>query len=495
VSDLLRPTLSPDAQALLRQAYGLLLLLTLAQALPQARRFFTSERWGGYAESSRPVDLVQNPYVRPLLLTLWVGAAVALVTGTQPVAAALVNLVLCRYFFVSMRWRCVLRGMGAPGFMTYWLGACVFFLEYGLRWDPGGWVRPAALATFRVDFAVIMLCAGTYKALAGYPKNEGMELGLVNPWWGYWRRGYARLSPGHPIFRVLNHLAYGSEIAAGLCLLWPPTQVFGAGLLVVSFAFIATQIRLGFLCEMVMLAGLLYLPAGHPLDRLVAEWFPAPLVGPTSAVVAPTWLSHVLALGLLAYVVLLPLAKAGQYYNLLARRRWPRPLQRALERYTNAFGIIIWRVFSVDVTNFFARIYVESDAGDRTLYARPGAFDLATRFRYLHVGEFICLASLFTTLKYYPSQRALFVSRLVRYARTVPVPAGGRLVFEYVSLRKEADAFRQVVVAEYRVDPTAGTVDELVLDTSVSARSASAVSPVHEGATPGSYAPIEPLAR
>ena len=158
--------LSLSTQDLLRTAYAILLLLTLLQALPQARRFFTSERWGGYAQSDPRIDLVQNPRVLPLVLAVWMTTAAALVVGRATVVAALVNVVLCRYFFVSMRWKGFLRGMGAPGFMTYWLGACVFFLEYGRHSDTTGLVRDLAVLAFRVDFAFIMVCAGTYKLLA-----------------------------------------------------------------------------------------------------------------------------------------------------------------------------------------------------------------------------------------------------------------------------------------------------------------------------------------
>jgi hypothetical protein len=344
---------------------------------------------------------------------------------------------------------------------------------------------------FRLDFAVIMLCAGTYKALAGYAQNDGMELGMINPWWGYWGRFYERLRPSHWIFRTLNHLAYLTEIVAGFLMLVPATQLLGALLIFGSFAFIALHIRLGFLCEMVILCCLLFIPEGGPAARIAAAIVPA--APAAAAATAPGWLNTALTAGLYTYAVLLPLAKVGQYYNFLARRALPHPLQIALDRYTNLFGIIIWRVFSVDHTNFWARIWFQDRAtGARAGAARFGALEPRRRFRYAHVGEFICLVSLFTTLKYYPSDSSLFVERLLRYCRTLGCPPGSDVVFEYMSVRKDRGRFESVPVAEYTVDLGAGTVAERVLDPSVSVRAASPVSPVHAGLKPGSYAPAGP---
>jgi hypothetical protein len=492
VDAFLHQTLSPAAQAFLRCGYGVLLLLTLVQAAFQARRFFVSERWGGYAQSERRVDLVQNPYLLPVIIGVWMACAALLIAGRLTVMASLVNLLLCRYFFIAMRWKGVLRGMGAPGFMTYWLAACVFFLEYGARHDPTGSVRTAAIFAFRLDFAVIMLCAGTYKSLAGYPRNDGMELGMINPWWGYWGRLYGRLHPTHWIFRTLNHLAYLTEIVAGLLMLVPATQLLGALLIFGSFAFIALHIRLGFLCEMVMLCCVLFVPDGGVAARLMAAVAPAsPAMADTAA---PAWLNAAITGALYGYALLLPLAKVGQYYNFLARRALPRPFQAILDRYTNFFGIIIWRVFSVDHTNFWARIWFQDlVTGARREAARFGALEASRRFRYTHVGEFICLVSLFTTLKYYPSNSALFVERLLRYCRTLGCPRGADVVFEYMTMRKDRGRFEFMPIAEYTVDLEAGTVTERVLDPTVSTRAASPVSPVHAGAKPGSYAPASPV--
>jgi hypothetical protein len=193
---------------------------------------------------------------------------------------------------------------------------------------------------------------------------------------------------------------------------------------------------------------------------------------------------------LLAYLIILPLAHAGLFYNFYARRRLPHTLQRALEAYTNFFGIIIWRVFSVDVVNFFIRIYRRPRVykAGRTLISQSG---LRGGLRYNHVAESITLTSLFTTLKYYPSNSALFTERLLRYARTVACPADSVLEFEYVSICKTEEGFDYVAVAEYTVDLRDATVRENILSDAVSVRAAHAVSPVYEGARPGSYVPLK----
>lgn len=478
------PELSLPAQTLFRITYSVLLLAFLALALPHARRFWLSERWGGYGRSEPGVDLLQNPLACPAVVALWIGAALALAAGWWVIPAALVNLLLCRYFFVWMRWRGVGRGMGAPGFMTYWLAAAVFLLEVARRAAPE--LLPLTVLTLQVDFAFIMLSAGIYKLSAGYARNHGMELGMANPAWGYWWSIWSRIAPGHWIFRSLNHLAWSTEVAAAILMVIPATRPVGAALIMLSFVFIATQIRLGVLCEMVILAGLLFLPAGSVADL----WLAGALGSTAGSAAGSAWpgLPTVLAGFLLGYLTLLPLAHGGLFYNFYLRRSLPWPLQPLLDRYSNFFGIIIWRVFSVDVVNFFIRIYEEPlPGGARILRSRYG---WRGGLRYSHVCESITVTSLFTTLKYYPSNDALFRERLVRYARTVRCGPRARLVFEYVSIQKMLARFEMLPVAEYAVDPVAGTVSERRLSDAVSVRSAHAVSPVFEGTRPGSYAPL-----
>ena len=484
----LRPELGMEVQFFIRVAYGVLLCGTLLLALPHWRRFFISERWGGYGQSVASVNAIQNPLVFPLVFVIWFACGILIAKGQWTPWPAVLNLLLCRYFFIAMRWKGLLRGMGAPGFVLYWGGLSVALLEYCLKYAPE--MRSFALQVLQIDFAFIYLSSGFYKFSAGYPKNQGMELGMVNPAWGYWWRTYKDMPPSHFLFRFLNHLAWTSQIVAGILMMLPPTRFIGGSIIIGMFVFIATQIRLGLLCEVVVFcSGLIFFHPGSAGDQFIAA-----LVGPVHTSYAePFWgqsiLNAILVFMMGMYLLLLPFVHGGLSCNFYLRRSLPGSLQKVLERYSNFFGLIVWRVFSVDLINFFIRIY-RCRPGQNEQRIPVSSYEWMRDVRFLHVAESITLACVFTTLKYYPSNSALFNERLLRYARTLPCEQGDQLIFEYVSVKKEASGFDFVSVAEYWVDPVAGTVVERVLDPSISVRSPHAVSPVHEGVRPGTYVPL-----
>lgn len=483
------PELSLHAQVFIRTAYGVLLCGTLMLALPHWRRFFLSERWGGYAQSLPEVELVHNPVTAPLVLVVWWICGVLIAAGVWSPWPAVLNLLLCWYFFIGMRWKCLVRGMGAPGQVLYWGGLAVVLLEYCLRYAPD--VRSLAIQVLQVDFAFIYLSSGFYKLSAGYPQNHGMELGMANPAWGYWWNSYRTMPPSHVLFRFLNHLAWSSQIVAGILMLVPETRFIGGMIIIGMFTFIATQIRLGLLCEVVILcSGPIFFHPGSAGDQLlvaVVGPIAPPLVESVPALAAfNTGLVGVLSL----YLILLPVVHGGLSYNFYLRRSFPPSVQKAFDRYANFFGLIVWRVFSVDLVNFFIRVFrcPEGRTHERVLISHYG---WRGGFRFDHVVESITLTCIFTTLKYFPSNKAIFEERLLRYARTFKCQVPDVLLFEYVSLSTKSDRFVFIPVAEYVVDLRAMTVKEQVLDVSVSPRAAHAVSPVHEGLRPGSYAPLE----
>ena len=133
----------------------------------------------------------------------------------------------------------------------------VFFLEYTLHYAPE--LRSLALLVLQTDFVFIYLSSGFYKFSAGYPRNHGMELGMVNPAWGYCWRAYKKFPPSHLLFKTLNHFAWTSQIVAGLLMFFPPTRFVGGAIIIGMFAFVGSQMRLGLLCEIVILrSGVLF---------------------------------------------------------------------------------------------------------------------------------------------------------------------------------------------------------------------------------------------
>ena len=482
----LHPQISSELWALLRTAYGVLLLATLYGAYRHGRRFFLSERWGGYAQALPDVELLHNLRAYPIVAAVWFASAAAITVGRFTVVASLMNLALCYYFFVHMRWKGVLRGMGAPGFMTYWCAAATFLMELTSRHAPQ--LRSTALLLVQLDYAFIMLSAGLYKSTAGYLFGTGMELGMVNPMWGYLHRVFGRMSPQNPTFFVLNQLAWSLEVLAAVLMVIPPLRMWGGLLMVVSFIAIAVKIKLGVLCGMVIIGGLVFVPPESILNGWLTNWLPQGFADTTAGAPLAAPLAFALAAALWTYIVALPLAHAGLFYNFYAKRSFAPRVQRAFERYTNLFGLIIWRVFSADHTNFFIHVYLRPRDAEEPLvqlsdFGRP-------RSRFRHVGECITLTSLFTTLKYYPSDNAIFRERVLRYSRTIPHALDEVVVFRYFNMRKSAGRFQCVPVAEFVVDTSVGTIVERSLEQDFNVRAASAKSPLRAGARPGSYVAV-----
>jgi len=194
--------------------------------------------------------------------------------------------------------------------------------------------------------------------------------------------------------------------------------------------------------------------------------------------------------------------KFMQYVNLFANRKFPSVLQNTLTRLANLWPVIIWRVFTLDVTNFFIRLYSISAEGEvtpliheTTTYSYGNGSMPWLKLRFLHVTESIALVSIFTTLKYFPSKPELFRDKLVRYAHSV-VPSMSHppaaLRFEYVSLQKTENGFAFIPVGSHTVDLQTDVItEEKYLPEFDYARPA-AHSPVRESAGVGAYTPRSP---
>lgn len=452
------------------QALGLLWLLDLLAYLPFFTVAFGKIEARGYAG--------QNPGWTTRLALGWLASGLAVMFGNAwlRLAGSLFFYVLYRHFYIDTRWSSIRRGFGAPGFMNHWAAFYLLMLQFSAFLEPA--LSQQVLFVMRVDFAVIMICAGTYKYMVGYLHHDGMEYGCVNPYWGYFWRFFLRHT--HPrgwYYRVMNHLASGVEIVAGVMMLFPATRVGGAVAISLSFLYVGLLIRLGRLAFLMALLPVIYFPVFQP------PAVPFHLGG--AALFYPlTW----------AFLGLLPAVKFLQYYNLFANKSLPQPLQKWLSSYANFVPIIMWRVFTPDVTNFYLRIYEENP--ERPLCDEE-TFSLSNwswlKLRFLHVTESIASVSVFTTLKYFPSNRALFNEKLLKYSLSLQHSLGRpveRLRYEYIAITKMGDRFAFWHVGNFRVDLNTHQVSEEKLVPEFDFAAPSKFSPVRESAAPGNFTPL-----
>lgn len=448
--------MEPANYVLARQLAGGLFLVDLLCYLPWAGVCLGAGYWGpGHARAVR--------WVAPI----WAAASLGLILGVYPLFAALALWVLFRHYYIANRWKNPFRGGGAPGFMSHWVALYLVLFELARVLDATGGLVSSVRLVANVDLGVILLCSGTYKALSGYLHGEGMEYGLANPFWGYWFRWFQARRPSHLALRLQDVWAPVAQIATGVCLLLgaseavlPQLRPVGALLCVLSFAYLLPTVRLGRLAVLMMVPPLWFLPE-------LGVALPEPLARAVPAIATPAWVLEALSAAAIAFLAVLPVIKGMQYLNLFGKRELPRPFQQALTWFANRVPIIMWRVFTPDVTNFFVRIHrIDRASGERTplvhedtTYAYRDLRRWRRSLRFLHVTESIALTTVFTTLKYFRSQRELFEARLRAYAATLGED-GALLEFEYVAILKGERRFEYVPVTRFTVDLATGELAE-----------------------------------
>jgi len=460
---------------------SVLLLLDWLFYLPIFSSLFASEDKEKFVKASQGrCVLISGPWLLAIFALGWGD-------GVVRWGACVFLWLLFRHYFISRRWSTVRRGSGAPGFMSHWTLLWVTAIETARLLDGSGWLVSQVLWAARIDFAVIMICAGTYKAFVGFLSGDGMDYGRVNPYWGYHWRFLRKARPNDLLSRGENFLASIVEIGGGILMLLPydPARLIGAFLITVSFIYVSLFIRLGRLAWLMALLPAIFLPGLLSSAMQSIPIIQLPAAGLTVAAL-PFWI----------FIAILPLIKIAQYLNLFWNKQLPGSLQKICDKIANTIPVIIWRVFTPDLTNFFVRV-----KGVRAQEVVPVATEEATynytcwqdswvKNRFLHVTESIALVSIFTTLKYFPSRPDLFNEKLLRYAASINASFTEpceRFDFEYIAIEKTPQSFHHRHVLTYIVDVVQNSVTRESIDPEFDPSKPARRSPIRESLGSGTY--------
>lgn len=466
---------------LFREILSFLLFLDLVFYTPYFNIFFGS----GYNKKG----FLTYPFSLFIIYSLWASSLIAIFIGYKPLIASFILLVIFRHYFINNRWKSIFRGGGAPGFMSHYSMLYIFLFELSFYLDHTLNLSNYILLIYRVDLSLIMICAGLYKSLAGYLKNEGMEYGVSNPLWGYHFQLFKSLNCNSLFFKIQNWFGSIGELIIGILLLIPnkSVQAVGAVGFIICFLYVIPTVRLGRLAFILITLPILFLPdlgfvfitkhiplIDHKINGFSLALFKA-LV--------------------LFYVFTLPVIKIMQYYNLFFNKRFFSILQTILTKLSNVIPIIIWRVFTADIINFFIRIYQVDHKGnikkiildERTTYSYKEWNNLYLKCRFLSVTESITITSIFSTLKYFKSKRALFEEKLLRYAKTLQTDKESLLMFQYVSIQKIDNNFEYIPVTNFSVDVNKNSIIEQIIDNNFDYTKKALYSPIRESESFGSY--------
>jgi len=299
-------------------------------------------------------------------------------------------VVLCRYFFVYLRYKSVGRGNGAPGFMVYWF--CLYGFLFAAVENFNLRVEPLSLL-FLFDFSLIMISAGTYKLLNGYARGNGIEYGLCNPAWSYLSTFFqslykhAKAKNKVKLLNVtLNFSSFLTEFLIGIFILFDTLRTLGALLLLTTFI------------------GLLVVKLGTLPFTMMAIAYAIYIQDVTFMSVFRDFSYIEIAYAIYGLTLILSYLWVWAY-NL--KLELPKGLHTlSLLSYTLS-GSIIWSVFTRDITKHF--LVIEGNAGDKLQDFKS----LRTRDEGVHSG--ISRATLMTFSKYASMKDRNFEERLQIY--------------------------------------------------------------------------------
>lgn len=461
--------------------YSCVWFLEMALPLPFANRYFRSENFKGYQDSYRRKKLDNGIWLW-FKLTTWALTTLCINFDRFRLFALILLVVANHNQFVRQRWKSLARGFGAPGFMLYWCSCALLLLEISDHVDRNAGVILSFVIV--IDFGTIMITAGIYKIGAGYRKGTGIEYGMVNPQWSYFSEQlrHIPIKIRSSVFRLLNESSWLLEIFGGVLLVFHTSRWLGAVLIALIFVSLVPIIRLGFLCLTVLLCVLLV----SQLDEgPISSW--RALIrafGDNGSTVA----SKTVIVSVAAYFVMMLFVRGVQLINVFRHRQVQRRSQSIADRIANFFGIILWRVFTPDVTAFWIRVeIVESPNNSGTLGAPRNIISNWGKGRFFLVSEAITLTSIFTLPRYFPYNRELFENRLRRYANSLGVSMDAVVRFVYVEIDKQGYEFVDLETAFFDVCLNSGLITSKIQDLSLISKPFKN-SPVRAGIKLGSYA-------
>jgi len=427
---------------------------------------------GGYLSKSNPRIPLFNLRI---LSFLWVVLNILSIFVDNYIvrfSSLLIMSGLSSYFFIYLRYSGIGRGMGAPGYFTYFSNFIVLWLSLSQLSD--NWkIRSIMEQSLEMLLGAIFFISGIYKLNSGFTmKNSfGINIGLCNEMWAYKPDLFVNIPPKSWLFKIAQLISTWGEIIGGLLLITGFFAKVGSLILITMFIGIGFFIRLGLLVPQLVFC--LLLPfidvstTNYGIDNTV-QFIPNTLACLLALLVVGEFMSYIFFLD------------QSQIYNFKGIRK----LHKVARFYSRYFGTILWRVFTPDITSLHINVFTTDDEGKRTLLSKWKDWR-CLRFRF--VGEAVTLTSIFTTLRYYPSNQDLFEKRLLSYVNSLKCSGSKFVEFEISRVKLGKSHSELELVSRFKVDLNSKLIMETPLTLDYDLRMPEFLSKIRPDSKIGEY--------
>lgn len=422
---------------------GFIFLLDLLLFTPYLQRDF------GVAYQTN--SFIKTKFRAVLFWFIWFAGSVGLMWPYLNWFAPLILAIIFRYFYIYSRGTNLFRGGGAVGMFPAFIATSIFIVELML-FAGFSWVAVTLFLNFMLfHVGIVTLCAGIYKLTAGYLRGEGLEYALHNHMWSYW--GFflkGRPLPHQNLIWLVNCWIAVQQTLIGLLMTWPGTREYGTALLSLGFFTLFFTLKLGNLCLLVVAYSMLFMNfegvyLGYLANQvsLEAQAFPA----------AEQILPSIFA-GLAIFYIAV---KAMQYAQFYFHFSLPKKLKLIVEKIGFYAPILVWRVFSKDIVNFYIKVEELDKQGithrlNPDTFYNPNACGIFAKIRFFHVAESCVLSSIFLSVRYDPDNFPEAVTKLKRYSDTLwdqMLCSKNELAFTYTKIIKQGDKMEFIDVEKW----------------------------------------------
>jgi len=359
--------------------------------IPNYKRIFSEKKFGGYLDRKN----VSFKFESELVTVIWILLNSLLLLEIKITYVSFALLLICYYYFIFHRFTSISRGMGAPGYFTFFTNKINFLIIIVSEYSPSS--LNYLVNFISAEIGLIFVVSAIYKIKSGYRTDRGINIGLVNPQWSYFPNFWQKINLFSIKFKILNFMSIYMELLGGIFLCIPKTQIAGFALIALTFLAVATTVRLGVLCIQIILSVSIVFINKSETKNITNHHDVLSII-----------LCIIIVAEIISYIVnFMILIKEYDFKYMI------RKFVHIMNRY---YGISLWRVFTSDLTSIYVEVYAKNQFGK---YKLLSAWDKWNCFRYRNVGESITITSIFTTLKYFPADSDLFENKLLIHSLSI----------------------------------------------------------------------------